>query len=237
MRTEFSKLALEGNRMYIQDVIQQQNIKLVIFDLDGTLVDSVPEIALAVDDALVELNLPKAGEDRVRLWVGNGLKKLWERALSFADAYSPEYLEETYDGLLVHYANHVNQTTCLYDGVVELLSTLKKQKIKTAICTNKMEKFVPGILESQGIDTYIDLIVGGDTLHDKKPSAVPLLHICSSLHVENNQTLMIGDSPADAGAANEANIPVVLLEQGYNQGVDLRSLSAFSVKKNIQALL
>jgi len=223
--------------MYIQDVIQQQNIKLVIFDLDGTLVDSVPEIAASVDDALDELNLPKAGEDRVRLWVGNGLKKLWERALTFAGVYSENYLAKTYDGLLRHYEKHVNQTTCLYDGVTELLTALKEQNIKLAICTNKMEKFVPRILASQGIDQFFDVIGGGDTLHDKKPSAVPLLHICNALHIEKDHALMVGDSPADAGAANAADVPVILLEQGYNQGVNLDSLLTIAVKPDIRSLL
>lgn len=223
--------------MYIQDVINQLNTKLVIFDLDGTLVDSVPEIAAAVDDALTELNLPKAGADRVRLWVGNGLKVLWERALDYAGVFNDAYCEETYNGLLAHYEKHVNQTTCLYAGVTELLAHLKQQGIKLAVCTNKMEKFVPGILASQHIEGFFDSIVGGDTLHDKKPSAVPLLHICSTLHVDKQQALMIGDSPADAGAAQAAGIESILLKQGYSQGVDLHTLNAFGVREDINALM
>lgn len=223
--------------MYIQDIVHQHNIKLVIFDLDGTLVDSVPEIALGVDAALTELALPTVGEEHVRVWVGNGLRTLWQRALTHLDVYTEAFLERTYDTLLKHYEAQLNQSTTVYSGVLPLLQYLNASGIERAICTNKMERFVPGILQKQEIDSYIDLIVGGDTYEEKKPSPLPLNRICDHFGVSAEHTLMIGDSQSDAKSANAANIKVILLEQGYAQGIDLHSLESLAVKENIESLL
>ena len=223
--------------MYIQGVIDQLDTQLVIFDLDGTLVDSVPEIALAVDAALEELALPLVGEDQVRLWVGNGLTKLWQRALTHVNAYTDAFLEETYDTLLRHYEQQLNQSTTIYEGVEDLLTCLTEQGIRIAICTNKMARFVPGILKKQGIESYIEYIVGGDTFSEKKPNPLPLKRICEHFDIDTPHALMIGDSQSDAKSANAAEIPAILLEQGYSQGVDLHSLNSFVVKSAIKNLI
>lgn len=223
--------------MFIQTVIEQQDTQLVIFDLDGTLVDSVPEIALGVDAALEELSLPTVGEEHVRIWVGNGLKKLWQRALTHLDVYTEAFLERTYDTLLKHYEQQLNQSTTIYEGVVPLLEYLKQQGIRCAICTNKMARFVPSILQKQGIHEYFDFVVGGDTFEEKKPSPLPLNRICDYFDVSQSETLMIGDSQSDAKSANSAHIPVILLEQGYSQGIDLNSLDSYAVKADINSLL
>ncbi len=223
--------------MYIENLIEQQKTQLVIFDLDGTLVDSVPEIAAAVDDALLALNLPQAGVEHVREWVGNGLSKLWERALQYADVYTPEFHQQSYQDLLMHYERNVNQSTCAYAGVTELLTVLQQHGITMAVCTNKMERFVPGILQKQNIDGFFSMIVGGDTFAEKKPSALPLLKICQRFNVAVENTLMIGDSESDAKAAQAAGIACVLLAQGYSQGIDLNTLPALAIKTDIQSLL
>ena len=209
--------------------------KLVIFDLDGTLVDSVPEIALALDDTLRELGLMPAGQDKTKGWVGNGLKTLLSRALSDQSS-SLDANPDAWYILLDAYERHINQQPSLFAGSKALLEGLQSQGVKIALATNKAQKFVPSILEAQGILAYFDCVIGGDTLDEKKPHPKPLLHICETLSVAPSETWMIGDSPVDAHCAEAAGITCILLEQGYNQGISLHSLPNHCVLPDMKSL-
>lgn len=205
--------------------------QLVIFDLDGTLIDSVPDLALAVDRTLGALGLPTAGEPLVREWVGNGASKLVERALRFALALEASSLQtEAVDSDVA--AQHAKalaiffeqyhacnaQSTILYPGTVDALAELKGRNITMAIVTNKPKEFVPPILKALGIAPYFDFVLGGDELDNKKPHPQPLLYCMSELGFEAAQTLMVGDSRNDIESARAADVLVAAVNYGYNHG-------------------
>ncbi|GAA0830767.1 phosphoglycolate phosphatase [Marinomonas arenicola] len=209
---------------------------LVCFDLDGTLVDSVPDIAASVDAFLAEQGVALAGEDRVRGWVGLGSAKLIEQAMAWADL-DPNKHEECYSRFLKHYFEHSTDKTKLYSNVKELLKAFKHQGVPVALVTNKPGIFIKPILDHFEITEHFGWFLGGDTLAEKKPSALPLLHCCEAIEAEPEKCLMIGDSITDFRAANNAGFKCALVTYGYHQGVDLASLGADAVMDDLAELL
>ena len=196
----------------------------VLFDLDGTLVDSVPDLAQAIDTSLKELQLPTAGEQRVRDWVGNGARKLVERAMLNAlavDQLDPQVLNKAHQIFLFHYAIGNGKHSRLYEGVKGALDKLQQSEIPMAVVTNKPIEFVPGLLSQLGIQQYFKALVGGECAEKRKPSPLPLFHACRQLGVEPSSCLMIGDSKHDVQAAKAAGMPVVAVDYGYNHGEDI----------------
>lgn len=187
---------------------------LIIFDLDGTLIDSVPDLAAAVDATLTALNATTAGVDHVRTWVGNGSLKLVERALVWAGLPLTE-LETAHKIFLQKYA-HCHDKTVEYAGVSEGLERLAKQGFGLAICTNKPTQFLPEILKNMGWTDTFACIIGGDSLSVKKPDPAPLHHICQTLGVENTHAVMVGDSENDILAGKNAGMTTLALSYGYN---------------------
>lgn len=201
--------------------------ELVLFDLDGTLIDSVPDLAAAVDYMLRSLGRDEAGVTRVATWVGNGADKLVRRALAEGD----EWLAQRLDAAEVTearayfdsaYLEHLHRATGVYDGVEPLLNYLKEGLARRiALVTNKPRLFTEPLLDSLGWTQVFDCVVCGDDLDEKKPSPKPLLHICEQLGFTPGKTLMIGDSRNDVMAARMAGIPVAAVSYGYNHGEDI----------------
>lgn len=194
--------------------------RLVMFDLDGTLIDSVPDLALAVDHMLIELGLPQAGVEKVRDWVGNGARVLVRRAL--ADdidhaGVSETQTEEALARFLDIYADCHN-LTALYPGVHELLEALSTAAVELAVVTNKPERFVAPLLEQVGLGGYFRWIIGGDTLPQQKPDPAALLQVMRLADVTAAQSLFVGDSRNDVLAARAAGVPCVAVSYGYNHG-------------------
>ncbi len=210
--------------------------ELVCFDLDGTLVDSVPDITSAIDVALEALGSNKAGEVRVRGWVGFGLCKLIEQALDWAQLDRIHY-EEVYKMFLQHYYLHVADNTQLYPNVKVLLEAFKHQNIPMALITNKPSVFIKPILDYFGITEYFAWFLGGDSLEEHKPSAMPLLYCSAFIEAKPKNCLMIGDSITDYRAANNAGFKCALVTYGYHQGIDLVSLGADVVMDDLVELL
>ncbi len=193
----------------------------VLFDLDGTLVDSVPDLAIAVDTAFKELGLPQPGEDRVRSWVGNGALKLIERAMAFTlpdEEVNPQQLKHAHQQFLFQYSISNGNASRLYDGVTVALEKLEQQNIPMAVVTNKPIQFVPGLLSHLGIGHFFKALVGGECTPERKPSPLPLFHACRLLGAEPALCLMVGDSRHDVNAAKAAGMPVVAVDYGYNHG-------------------
>jgi len=209
-----------------------------VFDLDGTLVDSVPDLSWALNAALVEMTLPQVTQAQVRTWVGNGSVKLVERAvMSLPNNGDPEVLTSTlHSGFLKHYKTAVCLHSCLYPGVLSLLEHIQQLNVPMVLVTNKPFAFVPPLLKALGIEHFFSLMLGGDSLHEKKPSALPLLHAAQHMGIAPDQCLMVGDSLSDFKSARAANMPVLLLEQGYNQGVNLADLQPDCLLADINQL-
>ena len=186
--------------------------KLVLFDLDGTLVDSALDIAEAVDRMRVELGLPPVGEARVRGWIGDGVRVLLQRALADGGLLDLDVLMPRF---VVHYEACLLLHARVYPGVRETLEGLAARGVPMALCTNKPSRFVPPLLDAMGIARHFSAIVGGDSLPERKPSPVPLLHLAARFGQLPAACLMVGDSGADAEAAHAAGMPLVLVRYGY----------------------
>ncbi|MFY0991414.1 phosphoglycolate phosphatase [Halomonas sp. C05BenzN] len=224
------------------------DIELVAFDLDGTLVDSVPDLARAVDAVLADLALPAAGTAKVRDWVGNGSLKLMERALRFAthaDAASPgagsevdeALLERAHRGFLEHYGRDPGAHTRLYPGVRECLDALRERGLRLALVTNKPVAFIAPILEGFGLERHFDLCLGGDSLPEKKPDPAPLLHVAAHFGVAAEACLMVGDSRHDIAAGRSAGFRTLAVPYGYNHGEPVRDSGPDGVVESLAELV
>ncbi|MBP5981879.1 MAG: phosphoglycolate phosphatase [Halomonas sp.] len=213
--------------------------RLVAFDLDGTLIDSVPDLAVAVQQALGKLDLPLPNEDQVRDWVGNGAPILVERALTWALGHTPEkdLQARALDAFMAYYAAAPNALTTLYPGVKTALEALHHAGFTFALITNKPERFIEPILEHFGLLEWFSLWVGGDTLAEKKPSPLPLLHIAHACNVAPGECLMVGDSRHDIEAGKAAGFATLALPYGYNHGDPIELSQPDIVLSSLLALL
>lgn len=196
------------------------NVRALAFDLDGTLTDSAPGLARAVDGALNELNLPKAGVERVSTWIGNGADILIERALTWALGHAPQsnLLSDARVLLDKHYAQSVDGGSLLYPGVKETLAALAAHNLPMALVTNKPTPFVAPLLQSLGIADYFSLIIGGDDVVAKKPHPAPLFLVLGKFGLLPGELVFVGDSRNDIQAAQAAGCPCIGLTYGYNYG-------------------
>lgn len=207
----------------------------VVFDLDGTLVDSAGDIAEAVNRTLDDLSLPRVSEATVRSWIGEGVRKLVSTALR--DAGVDRTLDEVMPSFMRHYHECLLRSPQLYDGVLETLGALQAQRLPMAICTNKPAALVPPLLEHLGIASFFAHIIGGDSLPQRKPAPEPLQHVAALLGQPVQACLMVGDSATDLHAANNAGMPIVLVRYGYTRDLDLDAADAVAVIDVLPELL
>jgi phosphoglycolate phosphatase len=198
--------------------------EMILIDVDGTLVDSVPDLAYCVDEMMKRSGLPERGEAQVRNWVGNGVERLVRRALIGRLDGEPddELFKQAYPVFLELYADNTSKRSVLYPGVREGLEYLKTQRYKLGCVTNKAARFTLPLLKDLGIHDDFENIVCGDTLPKRKPDPLPLLHSAEVLGVAPEKSLMLGDSMSDVKAARAAGFQIVCMSYGYNHGVDIR---------------
>lgn len=194
---------------------------LVLFDLDGTLVNTAPDIADAVNQVLAERSLPPRSLPWVRDRIGHGSRNLLLQAWQAAHRrkHPPEApIEELLDDFARHYAQRCGKRGRLYRDAATVLTTLRNAGVKTALVTNKEERFVRFLLEVHGLDDQFDAQVCGDTLAAKKPDPLPVRHCLEQLGVDPARALLVGDSATDVQTARNAGIAVWAVDYGYNQG-------------------
>ncbi|WP_022939843.1 phosphoglycolate phosphatase [Psychromonas hadalis] len=194
-----------------------ENIKLICFDLDGTLVDSVPDLRLALNAMLDEFQLSHCHDQQIKTWVGNGLLKLVERALVHADNQIVTQ-SDAFNCFEKHYQHYLNSASCLYPDVAHTLKTLKSRGYRTALITNKAERFLPELLKYFNIEEHFDLVIGGDTLTKNKPDPMPVNFALEHFSVDKSQAVMVGDSKNDILAGQNAGLLSIALTYGYNYG-------------------
>jgi len=199
--------------------------EMILIDLDGTLIDSVPDLAFCVDAMMQELDLPPRGEAAVRDWVGNGVERLVQRALTGTLDGEPTdaEFERAYPIFLRLYADNTAQRSHPYDGVREGLDWLRAQGYRLGCVTNKAARFTEPLLADKGLRGAFEIVISGDTLPEKKPSALPLLHAAAFFGAEPTRALMIGDSVSDVKAARAAGFSIICMSYGYNHGQDIRN--------------
>jgi phosphoglycolate phosphatase len=198
---------------------------LLMFDLDGTLVDSAPDIAIAANAMLTELGRESFPASSFRHWIGNGATVMVQRALSGSSDIDPDLDPDLFTLGLKRFLSLYLQDPCiesqLYPGVAQTLAQLKTQQYHIAVVTNKPNAFIQPILNQLKIKDCIDFVIGGDDLDNKKPHPQQLQHTCQHFGVSPAQAVMIGDSKNDILAAKAANISSIGLSYGYNYGEDI----------------
>ncbi|MEJ6475780.1 HAD-IA family hydrolase [Pseudoalteromonas piscicida] len=198
----------------------------ILFDLDGTLVDSVEDMYMALNLTLSEFAHPIVSHSLVREWVGNGIDMLVKRGLSGSHEVSGQLSDSLADKAIerfkIHYDELVGQYAGLYPHVETGLSAFAT--VPKAIVTNKNRAFTLKLLDKLSLTSHFDCIICGDDT-DKKPSPAPLLLAAERLGIATDKLIMVGDSKSDILAAQGANIPVIAVNYGYNQGFDLKEFN------------
>ncbi len=190
--------------------------RLIMFDLDGTLVDSVADVAAAIDRMRVQLDLPPPGVERVRQWVGRGAEALLDRVMA-DQAHDPILRQRAGELFAAAYAEAVHVHSRLFPGVEAALSELSGW-CPLACITNKPLRFTTPLLQALDVHKYFTLVLGGDSLAEKKPHPLPLQHALQRFAVTPAAALMIGDSRNDVEAARAAGVRCIALRGGYNHG-------------------
>lgn len=205
--------------------------KMILIDVDGTLVDSVPDLAYCVDEMMKRLGREPHGEAKVRNWVGNGVERLVRRALigQLDGEPSDEEFARAYPIFLELYAQNTSQRSCLYPGVREGLDYMQAQGYQIGCVTNKAAQFTIPLLKDLGIYDRFGIVVSGDTLPVKKPDPQPLLHAAEHFGVSAGDSLMLGDSKSDVTAARAAGFQIICMSYGYNHGEDIRNYAPDAV--------
>lgn len=201
------------------------NKKVIIFDLDGTLIDSSPDLALAINHMLTTLNRNTFTTDSIHDWVGNGAEMLVKRALSgereIDENLDTELISQALAIFLDFYAKNLAVETVPYPHVLQTLHKLKEYEYRLAIVTNKPFEFVEPILKRLKLKDFFELHLGGNSLKERKPHPMPLLHVCNALGVTIEESIMVGDSKNDILAANACNMQSIGLTYGYNYGENI----------------
>lgn len=214
-----------------------------LLDLDGTLVDSAPDLHGALEATLDRHGHAGVSEAMVRQFVGAGARVLIERALS--DLYSQPAEQEAalatidllHEHFLDYYAGHIADRSRPYPGIRDTLVELQQRGIAMAVVTNKYEGLSRQLLDALDLSRYFGAVVGGDTLPVRKPDPGPLLEACRQLGSDPARTVMIGDSITDVRAARNADMPVICVSYGYNHGEDIHHAGADRVVDSLRGLI
>ena len=214
------------------------DVKAVIFDLDGTLVDSASDLYRAMNLSLKELNLPLVTEQQVRVWVGKGTAIFCFFVLKHITG---EVDPTQHEQLLATFLKIYNAEPCVetlpFDGVVEFLDWASAQHKKLICVANKPEQPARAIIKELALDHYFEYVIGGDRFEVRKPDPKPLLHCVEAFDATPAQTLMIGDSSNDVEAARRAGVDCIVLSYGYNHGENILECQPQQVVDDLRELI
>ncbi len=206
-------------------------LRAALLDLDGTLMDTIPDLASAANAMRVGLGMSPLREDVIATFVGKGIENLVRRTL--AGTQEAEENPQGYEDALASFKRNYHiingEKSVVFDGVLDGLMAMRAMGLKLAVVTNKPEEFTLPLLRNTGIAGLFDAVVSGDTCARKKPDPLPMLHACELLGVDASEAVAIGDSINDALAARAAGCAVLAVPYGYNEGRDVRTLDVDAI--------
>jgi phosphoglycolate phosphatase len=209
----------------------------VTFDLDGTLLDTVPDLAEASNRMLAELGLPLRSEDEIRSFVGRGIVVLVQRCLDRGTATDEALLARAVEVFKRHYAAVNGNETRVFAGVLAGLEAWRATGVPLAVLTNKPAAFTEPLLERMGLKHYFSAIVSGDSTPFRKPHPEPLRHACTQMGRAVNTNLHIGDSRHDIDVARAAGCTVYCVPYGYNEGEAVSAGDCDALVDNLESAL
>lgn len=212
--------------------------RAVLFDLDGTLVNTGPDIAAAINRMLADMGRPTYAAARILDWVGEGAPRLVQRALVGGMTGRPPD-DEMERGLALfyeHYAAGICVLSEPYPHARRVLEGLNASGIRIGCVTNKPEGLTRSLLEALELAPLFDIIVGGDTLAFRKPHPEPIQYACRQLNLGAEEVVYVGDSMTDCRAAEAAGVPMVAVTYGYNRGADLTKATCAAMIDSLVAL-
>lgn len=211
-------------------------LQAVLIDLDGTLLDSVPDLAHAANAMRIELGMHVLHEDVVATFVGKGVDNLIRRALVgslYAIDPEPAFFNTARASFHRHYHLVNGDKSTIFAGVIDGLKAMREQGLKLAVVTNKPTEFTLPLLEKTGLASFFELVVCGDTCSRRKPDPDQMFYACEQLGVTPDQAITIGDSMNDVQASRAAGIRVLAVPYGYNEGQDVQGLEVDGIVNSI----
>jgi phosphoglycolate phosphatase len=213
-------------------------VSAIVVDLDGTLLHTAPELAEAANRMLRDMGRPPVSQDLLMSYIGNGISWLVKRALTGDMHAEPD--ADLYDKALPVFEKHYTELLLQskpFSGVVQGLDAMKAAGFRLGCITNKVARYTEPLLKGIGLAHYFDIVLSGDTLAEKKPHPLPLLHSAKFFGVPVERLLLIGDSLNDALAARAAGCPVFCVPYGYNHGEPVDGLDLDAVIADLPAAL
>lgn len=216
---------------------------LVMFDLDGTLVETGPEIADATNDTLAHFGWATVSQEQVNAWIGHGTRELLLQAMAFVlqtpaeDLRHSERFAQAEAVFIGHYQSRCGTRSSLYPQVMETLRALREQGVFTAVITNKEGRYTQTVLDAHGLMPMLDRVISGDTLPKKKPNPAGIDFCLSHFGVDASRALFVGDSSIDVQTARNAGVAVWALPYGYNMGQAIEACQPDRVIPDVSALL
>ncbi len=210
-------------------------MQYILFDLDGTLIDSKLDLANALNESFEHFGLKKLPNEKIYSFVGNGVRRLIEDSLGFLGKL--DMFPYVFNHFLTHYHEHLLDNTKLYEGMDEVLEILKKRNRKMFVVSNKSEIFAKEILKGLGVDHYFEQIVGGDTFPYKKPHPQPVIEILRKYGAKRDLSLMVGDSENDIEAAKAVGLYVGWAAYGFRDETILKKYTVdFVIQRPLDLL-
>ena len=199
-----------------------------LFDLDGTLVDTAPDLLIALNHVLEEAGHEPADLPLARHWVGYGARVMIEQALKNRGNTAPnhDYVEQMFETFIDHYNTHIAVHSETYPGVRNALDRLAQAGIPMGVVTNKMYRLSRRLLQQLELYQYFGVLVGGDTLQTRKPNPEPIQFACSELSVSVEDSILVGDSRTDVESARASGCDVICVTYGYSHGIPPQQLGA-----------
>lgn len=227
----------------VADLTENFPYDLILFDLDGTLIETAPEIADAVNDTLKQFDLPSVTQQQVNDWIGHGTRELLIQALAFTGQTTADEVRQSHSFHAIearfsqHYQQRCGTRSHLYPQVRETLQALRAAGVKLAVVTNKESRYTQTVLDAHTLAPLFDRVISGDTLPVKKPNPAAIDDCLQCFRVARARTLFVGDSSIDVATARNAGVAVWALPYGYNMGEPIEACRPDRVIPDFSALL